>query len=430
MKQHIIFLLIALLLTAPAAGQKRKRATATTPAVPYIEQARLALKAYQFDVAEQLLEKEIEGLKRKKLSTDDAETLMKQAQMGQLKLHATEHITIIDSLVCEKEEVLQNIKLSHESGRIDTYASTYHVTDRSGATLYENEFGNKRFLALPPSESAPTGQLSPTLRLAFADKLGTQWSAPVPLTGLNDNDQNQNYPFLLSDGITLYFAAQGPESMGGYDIFTTRADGEDGTFLTPENMGFPYNSPANDYLFVIDEFAQLGWFVSDRNQEEGKVCIYTFIPNNSRETYNELSDEVLSSRARITQIRDTWQDVDAEVMREARLRLDDLRNGKTEKQQTAEFHFVIDDRRSYTKLSDFKSTAAKQLMQQWQQLNKALETDAIMLQRLRDNYASASLTERQQIAASIRKLESTYYPQLEQIRQLAKEIRNTEINNK
>ena len=51
-------------------------------------------------------------------------------------------------------------------------------------------------------------------------------------------------------------------------------------------MGFPFNSYANDYMLVIDETCNVGWFASDRYQPEGKVCIYTFIPNESRNPYD------------------------------------------------------------------------------------------------------------------------------------------------
>lgn len=39
-------------------------------------------------------------------------------------------------------------------------------------------------------------------------------------------------------------------------------------------------------MYVIDEYNNLGWFASDRFQPEEKVCIYVFIPNSSKQTYN------------------------------------------------------------------------------------------------------------------------------------------------
>ena len=44
------------------------------------------------------------------------------------------------------------------------------------------------------------------------------WSEPEPLMSLNEQG-NVNYPFLMSDGITLYYASDGEGSLGGYDIF-------------------------------------------------------------------------------------------------------------------------------------------------------------------------------------------------------------------
>ena len=54
----------------------------------------------------------------------------------------------------------------------------------------------------------------------------------------------------------------------------------------------PFNSPANDYMYAIDEFNNIGWFASDRYQPDNKVCIYVFVPNSSKEVYNyESTDE-------------------------------------------------------------------------------------------------------------------------------------------
>ena len=95
-----------------------------------------------------------------------------------------------------------------------------------------------------------------------------------------------------------------------------------------------------------------------------------------------------------------------------------------------DFIFPIDDLRTYTRLTDFRSPVAREKMKQWIQLDKNVTTDATMLQRLRDNYASAKAAERQQLATTIRQIEATYYPLLQEIQQLAKEIRNAEINHK
>ncbi len=419
----VCYLLFIISPLSPASAQRRKAS-----AIPLTEQVQQALELYDFETAEELLNKEITALKKKRKPTDHLDGLLRQARQGLSKLHATERIVVIDSIICPMGEALKTIRLSRESGRIDTYASSFHTRDNSDATIYENELGNKRYVSVPSS-----------LHLAVTDRIGDQWSDPVMLTGLNDNDLAQNYPFLLSDGITLYYAATGSESLGGYDIFVSRADGEDGTFLSPENVGFPFNSTANDYLLAIDELNQLGWLVTDRFQPEGKVCIYVFIPNETRQVYgDDVDEDELRDLARLTSLRDTWMNVAAEgdaigavpaAVVQAQQRLADIRNGKSQRIEVAEheFVFVIDDRRTYTHLTDFRSPVARQKMQQWIDLSKTERTDATMLQRLRDNYAAADANARQQLAPAIQRLEQTYYPLLEQLKQLSKEIRNAEI---
>ena len=436
MLRKLLLVLTVAMLSQPLSAQKRRGAAPKTPAVPVLEQARRAMEVYDFDGASEILSKAIAEQEKKRKPTEDIEALeelLEEAQRIATKLHATERIVVIDSAVCPKEQMLKAIRLTRESGRLDTYASTYLTRDTLGSVLYENELANKRYLAVPPTTGgSAAGKNAARLHLAVSDKIGENWSKPVLLTGLGEDDTAQNYPFLLSDGVTLYYAAEGPESIGGYDIFVTRADGEDGSFLAPENVGFPFNSPANDYLLVIDELAQLGWLVTDRRQPAGKVCVYTFIPNETRVVYgDETDDEELRDLARLTSIRDTWKTATSSRVKEAKQRLADLRAGKTFGQTaTPDFVFVVDDARTYTHLADFRSPVAKTKMQQYLQLAKTVDTDAVMLQRLRDNYATAQPAQKPQMAETIKRMEQTHYPQLQLLQQLAKEVRNAEITFK
>ena len=420
-RRFLIILLLALPLCVFA--QKRK---AATPPKTVAEQAQEAIDRYQFDQAEKLLTKEITALKKRRKDTGKLERMLRSARTGANKLHATERLVIIDSLVCPKEEVLGAIRLSHESGRLDTYASTYHTDANQGATIYENELANKRFLAIEMTEEDSNGDAS-VLRLATSDKIGDEWSKPTPLSGLNEDDLAQNYPFLLSDGLTLYYAATGPESIGGYDIFVTRADGEGGTFLSPENVGFPFNSPANDYLLAIDELNHLGWFVSDRRQPQGMVCVYTFIPSDTREVYgDDVSSNMLQRLARIASIQDTWND----EVEAARQRLAAVRSGQSLTSQKPEFVFPVDDQRVYHHTADFRSPIARFKIGQWVKLSQTIATDETLLERMREKYAKATPADRKKIASTLQKLESSLQSQVAELHKLGKDIRNAEISHK
>ena len=164
-------------------------------------------------------------------------------------LPSTAKVMFIDSVVVSKADFLSRVPLNKESGSL---------TARKGKvghggvllTQYQNDFGDRRIYA--EGDTTATHLLAQTL-------VGKQWSAPHPLAGLDGNEYPRAcFPFLASDGVTLFFAAQGPHSMGGYDIFMTTYDNDEAQWYEPQNYGLPFNSTANEYLLAIDDYDTLG----------------------------------------------------------------------------------------------------------------------------------------------------------------------------
>lgn len=361
---------------------------------------------YRFDEAIENHEKYIEWLEEKKRNTEQAKTEMSELLNKMRMFKNVEKVIVIDSIVLDKELFLNAYKISNTSGKIQK-------NQAGNGTDYENEMGNKRII------SEKRGNL---IHLYTQTKLTDGWSEKEPIQSLNENG-NTNYPFLMGDGLTLYFASDGKGTLGGYDIFVTRYDPEDNVYLRPSNIGMPFNSPANDYLYAIDEFYNLGWFATDRNQPEGKVCIYTFIPNESKQTYNyEATDPaIIMDVATLRNIKTTWTDEDK--LRKARQHLTTIKY--TEKNDTPkkEFHFVVDDNATYTTLEDFQSIEARTSFQLLQQKEKDLETLKQILQEKRDEYASKDEAEKKKLEPSILSLE-THIPKLmEEIQKLILEVR-------
>ena len=73
-------------------------------------------------------------------------------------------------------------------------------------------------------------------------KLMDQWGDEKQLPMNINSDADDGYPFVLSDGVTIYYASKGNGSLGGYDLFVTRYNINSDTYLTPEQLGMPYNS--------------------------------------------------------------------------------------------------------------------------------------------------------------------------------------------
>lgn len=320
-------------------------------------------------------------------------------------LSGTEKVMFIDSMVVNKHDFFNHIPMSKEAGTL---------SEENGFFTYTNELANHKIFA--QADSIYGSQLYST------DLLGGVWSKPKLLSELNKDIDHCNYPFLLSDGLTLFFAAKGKQSMGGYDIFMTNFNEDEGTFYKPKNYGFPFNSTANDYLIAIDDLYNLGWLVSDRFQPKDKVCIYTFVPTEERQNFetSPVSEGKLKAYAKLTSIKDTWIFGDRKA---AMQRLNKLMKRRFQTDRQSLLFFPINDNVVYTKKDDFKSKKAQLLFTQLLEKQEKVEKDENSLKQLREQYTKA---DKQQMQSAILQAELHIMQQHIKLKTLEKEIRNEE----
>lgn len=328
-------------------------------------------------------------------------------------LENTQRVFFIDSMVVDKDNFIQHIPLPRECGTISSQQEGENTI-----AAYLNEFGNKMYYSVRDT----MGNAS----IYTKDKLGNDWSKPMGLTGI-DNMTNPDYPFMMPDGTTFYFSQKGDDTLGGYDIFVTRYDSSTGEFLKPNNMGLPFNSSANDYMYVVDELDSLGWLVTDRFQPEGKVCIYTFVPSKTRENFDlgEMSESEVRQFATIHSIQDTWPSEEARS--EALLRLENMKNRNTPRRETASFTFEVNDEITYHTPGDFRSSTARDMFMELLQQKERNQEYAQRLETMRERYYHADDAERASMRKSILDAEKELERQNVQILNTEKKIRNAEI---
>lgn len=100
------------------------------------------------------------------------------------------------------------------------------------------------------------------------------WSEPKNLGPRINTPFNEDAPYFHPDGRTLYYSSDGPNSLGGYDIFVTEYDSVAGDFLAPLNMGPPINTPDNEIYFVLSADGLHGYFSSGKEGGSGEKDIY------------------------------------------------------------------------------------------------------------------------------------------------------------
>ena len=129
---------------------------------------------------------------------------------------------------------------------------------------------------------------------------GNQWSTPEPIDGVNTSG-NEIHPFVSADGKTLWFASDGHPGIGGYDVFVSKWDEEGKNWGTPENLGFPYSSTADDIFYCDTPDGNWTVLVSTRNAEKGTADIYImeFDSNPIKTTISDLSEIQKTARLEI-----------------------------------------------------------------------------------------------------------------------------------
>jgi hypothetical protein len=206
---------------------------------------------------------------------------------------------------------------------------------------------------------------------------------PVSVSNIINTRANENFPFLLLDGITLYFASDGENTMGGYDIFITKYSASTKDFLTPENVGFPFNSTANDYLMAIDEQHSFGWFATDRNQTSGKVVIYKFEFNVPKVYFKSDDLDLLSNIAQLK----TYKISKSKFNKTENQTNKTVTNSKTRNQ------IIIIDSIVYTSSEQFKSTEALYAYNESLLMMSELSDLETALAGLRANYDAEEFNE-------------------------------------
>lgn len=340
--------------------------------------AELAFYDYDFDKAEDYIARYEKNLKRsRKPLPEDVEALQSRVDLARNMLDRVEKIVIIDSVAVDRDEFFKAYRLSPESGSVnDVEVLPPGYEAASPTTVYMPE--TRSFMAWSAPDSVENYVLVGTNQL-----FDGSWETPRLLGESLGMNGDSNFPFMMSDGVTLYYANNGEESLGGYDIFISRKD-ESG-FLQPQNIGMPYNSPYDDYLLAIDEVTGVGWWATDRNKLGDYITIYKFIPSDLRNNYTVDTPD-LAAKARITDYRSTWEEGrDYNDLLEAVAAIDPDRKVKKD-----DFRFAMPGGRVYTFWDDFKKPRARHLMEEYMRYKDTLDKDIAELASLRARYRDGS----------------------------------------
>ncbi|WP_044208318.1 OmpA family protein [Flammeovirga sp. OC4] len=109
--------------------------------------------------------------------------------------------------------------------------------------------------------------------LYYTKRNGKKWVEPILVENVNSKG-NEIDPFFSTNGDTLFFATDGPNSIGGYDIFQATKTGEH-SWSKPIGLPRPINSAYNEKTPSTNDDGSLILFSSDRPGGKGRFDIYS-----------------------------------------------------------------------------------------------------------------------------------------------------------
>lgn len=322
------------------------------------------------------------------------------AEKLQRYIRRVERLQVIDSVEVSLDSMLYAFPLSHEAGTISL--------DTLGNTIYINQRGDRKLW----SEKVDT-----QLYLLSSHRLLDEWTAPDTLPTTVNFTSKQTSPYLLNDGVTLYYAANDTNGLGGMDIYVSRYNISTEAYTTPENIGMPYNSPANEYLFLLDEIHQVGYLATDRFASEGKVHIYSFAIPEYKQYWKNIPVDSLIAYARLEQFEKVVADTTINHTPIA-----DREN--TDK--IGDFYFIINDSVIYYSINDFRQPRAKDKYYEWKKADQQYLSEQQQLKQLRQQYATADEVTQKELTPVILRLENNQSQLLQRCQTLLLEIRQEE----
>lgn len=121
-----------------------------------------------------------------------------------------------------------------------------------------------------------------------------EWSEATNLGPTINTNYNEDYPMFSHDGKTLYFASQGHNSMGGYDIFKSHWDIENDTWSKPENLGYPINTPDDNLTISFSESGRYAYISALRPEGYGNLDIYRVVFHDVAIPYTTIRGNLLN----------------------------------------------------------------------------------------------------------------------------------------
>lgn len=299
---------------------------------------------------------------------------------------------VMRSDTVERDAELVKYNLSSDAGKLLRNNDFFESGIDPNGTVFTTERGDVVFFTMPNNDHSDLYKM---------ERLIDGWSEAFLLKGDVNSASDERYPFLSTDGITLYFSSNRSGGFGGYDIYKSTYDSQTKQFGSIVNMGIPFNSPCDDYFFAVDEFKNTAWFSSNRSTKSSLSVVYTI----------QWDDKLIKNNATdINEVKQIASMPLSPLGMTIATKNENTGDGVSSKYANALFRFQIADTLEYTQYNHFRSVYALEAFKKGFQQEKLRDSLSFQMSEKRRLYAKATTeTERNQHVNDILQLEKETY---------------------
>lgn len=271
------------------------------PPQQFLEQARRAMRLYDFEAAASYYASYQAALKKQKLPVDSA-ALAESRTIERLEqaLENVGDIVVLDSMGISlplDAHSLAKIKLPASAGKLITANEAKFINNPEDVdgVVYVSADGFTALWSAP----GPKGN-----NVIYEGTLLANGNWEIEI--MNDIPAPAYAPFMLDDGMTLYYATDSHLSLGGRDIMITFRDALTEPWRTPANIGMPLNSSSDELLYVASAADSIGWLITNRTTTADDIATLYVLEHTYLRSSLPQDVENRAARARLSSVRDTW----------------------------------------------------------------------------------------------------------------------------
>ncbi len=346
---------------------------------------------------------------------DKANSFIEECNNGRKISNKIYQLEVLNKSKVHKNSILSKYAPVKDVGKLLRNGDFFESGVDPNNVMFETERGDVVYFSMKTN-------VEDTMSIYKMVKLIDGWGKSESVGEPVNSVYNDAYPFLATDGLTFYFASNRPGGMGGYDIYKAYYDNESHSFLEPINLGVPFNSPDDDFLFVSDEFSKVAWFASNREVRGDSVIVYN-IKWDGRQVRNMVEDENQikeSAKLQITQNGDGNEDG---------YKYQSNNTNVVANNNKGAFSFEINDTIVYTQIEHFINDEARALYKEGFKLDEERDSLSYLLKKNRAKYSVVkSDDERNEVVNEILRLEGLVYSLEDKVQENYMYARQKEIN--